>query len=372
MATYANEDIEDFFENAALSLHWVGADGTILRANQFELDFLGYSREEYEGHHIAEFHVDAEVIQDILRRLSAGETLSDYAARVRAKDGTIKHVLINSNVRWVNGEFAHTRCFTRDVTDRHLAEQALAVAYEELERKVDERTEELRRVNESLEELVQLKNRFVAMISHELRTPLTSISGFSVTMERYWDSLPDGEKRKFVRMITEQSDRLAHLVDDLLTLSRVNSGALEVRPRVIEVAGAVAQTAAELGLADVSVSCPPETAVRADPQHFHQMLVNYLMNATKYGAPPISVVAEENGDSVEIRVRDEGEGVPEALMPKLFEEFAAGPVDGDGRTEGTGLGLSIVRHLARAHGGDAWYEPHTQRGAVFALRLPRA
>ena len=371
MATYANEDIEDFFENAALSLHWVGADGTILRANQFELDFLGYSRDEYEGHHIAEFHVDEDVINDILRRLSAGETLSDYHARLRAKDGSIKHVLINSNVRWVNGEFVHTRCFTRDVTDRQLAEEALAVAYQELERKVDERTEELRRVNESLEELVQLKSRFVAMISHELRTPLTSISGFSMTMERYWESLPDGEKRKFLRMITEQSERLAHLVDDLLTLSRVNSGALEVRPRVIDVADAVARTAAELGLTDIGVSCPPETTIRADPQHVHQMLANYLANATRYGAPPIVVSASSNGDSVEIRVSDEGPGVPAALMPKLFEEFAAGATDGDAPA-GTGLGLSIVRHLARAQGGDAWHEPNSPRGAVFALRLPRA
>ena len=75
--TYGQEDLEDFFENAALSLHWVGPDGVILRANQFELDFLGYDRDEYEGHNIAEFHVDEDVIADILRRLAAGETLSD-------------------------------------------------------------------------------------------------------------------------------------------------------------------------------------------------------------------------------------------------------------------------------------------------------
>src|SRR5918911_5549481 len=101
------EDLEDFFENAALSLHWVGPDGTILRANRFELDFLGYERDEYEGHHIADFHADQEVIEDILARLTRGETLHDYPARLKAKDGSIKHVLINSNVRWVDGEFVH-------------------------------------------------------------------------------------------------------------------------------------------------------------------------------------------------------------------------------------------------------------------------
>lgn len=124
-STFVNEDIDDFFENAALSLHWVGPDGTILRANRYELDFLGYSREEYEGRHIADFHVDKEVIDDILARLARGETLTDYEARLRAKDGSIKHVLINSNVRWDGDRFVHTRCFTRDITAYRIAEEQM-------------------------------------------------------------------------------------------------------------------------------------------------------------------------------------------------------------------------------------------------------
>lgn len=123
--TYSNEDLEEFFENAALSLHWVGPDGTILRANKFELDFLGYDRAEYEGRNIADFHVDRDIIEDILRRLSTGETLNDYEARMRAKDGSIKRVLINSNVRWQDGEFIHTRCFTRDITAAREAEEEM-------------------------------------------------------------------------------------------------------------------------------------------------------------------------------------------------------------------------------------------------------
>jgi PAS domain S-box-containing protein len=117
--------LSDFFENAAVGLHWVGADGRILRANRTELELLGYSKEEYIGRHIAEFHVDPAVIEDILRRLSAGETLDNYEARLRCKDGSIKHVLLSSNVLWENGKFVHTRCFTRDITRQKLAEQAL-------------------------------------------------------------------------------------------------------------------------------------------------------------------------------------------------------------------------------------------------------
>jgi PAS domain S-box-containing protein len=121
----SEQELTDFFENAALGLHWVGPDGTILRANQAELDLLGYTREEYIGHNIAEFHADEQVIDDILKRLTCGETLHDCEARLRCKDGSIKHVLISSNVLWEDDQFIHTRCFTRDITDRVQAEVAL-------------------------------------------------------------------------------------------------------------------------------------------------------------------------------------------------------------------------------------------------------
>lgn len=123
-------ELSEFFENAAIAIHWVGPDGTILRVNRAELEMLGYTREEYVGHNIAEFHVDPEVIADILLRLSTGETLRDYDARMRAKDGSIKHVQINSSVLWENGRFIHTRCFTRDVTPQKRAERDFELAVE--------------------------------------------------------------------------------------------------------------------------------------------------------------------------------------------------------------------------------------------------
>jgi PAS domain S-box-containing protein len=117
-------DLTDFFENASLAMHWVGPDGTILRANQAELDLLGYRRDEYQGRNIAEFHEERPVIDDILRRLTTGELLHEYPARLRCKDGSIKDVLIDSSAYFQDGEFVHTRCFTRDVTAQRGAEQA--------------------------------------------------------------------------------------------------------------------------------------------------------------------------------------------------------------------------------------------------------
>ncbi|EJC83237.1 PAS domain S-box [Rhizobium leguminosarum bv. trifolii WSM2297] len=132
-----NADLEDFFENSAIGLHIVGGDGIIQRANKAELALLGYTAEEYVGRHIAEFHADAPVIGDILHKLSCGERLDRYPARLRAKDGSFKHVLITSNSRFEDGTFINTRCFTTDVTDLHEAESArrdsedrLAATYE--------------------------------------------------------------------------------------------------------------------------------------------------------------------------------------------------------------------------------------------------
>jgi PAS domain S-box-containing protein len=118
-------ELADFIENASVGLHWVGADGTILWANQAELDLLGYTGEEYIGRKIAEFHADQDVIHDILRRLMNRETLHDYEARLKCKDGSVRHVLINSNVMWEEDRFVHTRCFTRDITERKRAEEEL-------------------------------------------------------------------------------------------------------------------------------------------------------------------------------------------------------------------------------------------------------
>src|SRR5262249_738824 len=110
------EELADFFENATIGVHWVGPDGKILRANRAELEMLGYSRDEYVGHNITEFHTDRAAIEDILRRLGRHEEIVDWPAKLRAKDGSIRHVLLNSNVLWEGDKFIHTRCFTRDIT----------------------------------------------------------------------------------------------------------------------------------------------------------------------------------------------------------------------------------------------------------------
>jgi PAS domain S-box-containing protein len=120
-ALKAERELRDFVENAVEGLHWVSGDGRILWANRAELEMLGYSRDEYVGHDIAEFHANSDVIQDMMSRLRKNEQLRDFEAPMRCKNGDIRHVLINSNAMWEDGEFLHTCCFTRDVTEQRRA-----------------------------------------------------------------------------------------------------------------------------------------------------------------------------------------------------------------------------------------------------------
>ncbi|MBV9080953.1 MAG: PAS domain S-box protein [Elusimicrobia bacterium] len=123
-------ELTDFLENGSIGLHWVDGNGITLWANQSELDLLGYTREEYVGKPIADFHADKRVIADILRRLAANETLIDYEARLIHKDGSTRNVLINSNVFRKDGKFVHTRCFTRDITERKQLESRYLALFE--------------------------------------------------------------------------------------------------------------------------------------------------------------------------------------------------------------------------------------------------
>src|SRR5205085_1420990 len=120
------EELTDFIENASIPLHRVAADGKIIWANQAELDLLGYTKEEYIGHSISEFHEDKLIIDDILMRLANNDTLRNFPARLICKDGSIKEVLINSNAYIKDGKLIHTRCFTRDITEFRDAQRKIA------------------------------------------------------------------------------------------------------------------------------------------------------------------------------------------------------------------------------------------------------
>lgn len=256
-----------------------------------------------------------------------------------------------------------------------LGRQVLALVENgRLTRELEGRAADLERANAELRSADEVKTSFLAIASHELRTPLTSIVGFATTMRIHWERIGDEEKLREVEAIERQARRLSRLAGDLLTMSCIEAGALEVRPDSFEASQAIRHALGELGpqVEAVRVICPAGLRVVADRDHVQQMLVNYLGNALKYGRRPITIEARAEDEWVELRVRDCGPGVPEDFRPRLFQRFAQAGTDTTRRGEGTGLGLSIVRGLARAQRGDAWYEANEPFGACFAVRLPRA
>ncbi len=108
-----NTELSDFFENAPIGMLWVAADGTVIKANKFKLAMLGYKEEEFVGKNIGLFHPDKQNLQEALERLSSGDTLENFPVGLLCKDGSVKNLLLNSNGRFEEGQFVHTRCVTR-------------------------------------------------------------------------------------------------------------------------------------------------------------------------------------------------------------------------------------------------------------------
>jgi PAS domain S-box-containing protein len=238
------------------------------------------------------------------------------------------------------------------------------------ETELERSAEELRQANEELRQADEVKSNFVAVASHELRTPLTSVLGFATTLLTHWERIPDDERRQQVSLIESQARRLGQMAEELLTMSKLEAGALEVHAEALDVREALEQATDPFAdhANDIEVSDGRGLRAYADRHHVQHIVTNFVANALKYGRPPVRITARERDGWVEVLVTDQGPGVPPHFVPRLFEKFA----QAQSSKGGTGLGLSIVRGLARAQGGEAWYEPAEPHGASFGLRLPKA
>lgn len=217
------------------------------------------------------------------------------------------------------------------------------------------------------------RSRFVSMASHELQTPITSVVGFAATLDERWDSLDEQERRRFLRIVRDQGERLSRLVSQMLVLSRIDASSAP-RPVPVDVAAAVDRALLDSGVDadDTTLEIEPGLAVLALDDDVVRVVVNLLTNADKYGRPPIRVDARSvRGGWAAIAVCDAGDGISKHDQLRMFEHFARGE-DVPSNVDGSGLGLAIARSVARRHGGDLDYEPGTGRGACFVLRLPRA
>ncbi|HYD96129.1 MAG TPA: ATP-binding protein [Noviherbaspirillum sp.] len=355
------KELSDFLENAVEGMHRVGPDGIILWANKAELGLLGYAYEEYVGRHIAEFHADRHVIDNIIEKLRAGEALYDYPARMRCRDGSIKHVLIHSNARVAEGEFISTRCLMRDVTERVRLEQ------------------ELNKRLAQLADMDRRKDEFLAMLGHELRNPLAPIMNSLELMRMHGDAPALVARHRDT--IARQVALMTRLVDDLLDVSRITRGKIELKMETIAL-DQVIERAVEIvrplidernHRLDIRLPAPP-VPLRGDTARLAQVLANLLHNAAKYTDPGGCIVVDagqQDGKRIAIRVRDNGIGLEQALQDKIFDLFVQDAASLNRARGGLGLGLTLVRSLVRMHGGEVRVESEGPgRGSVFTVTLP--
>ena len=253
------------------------------------------------------------------------------------------------------GTLTHRR-FTHDDTELlQLVAERVALAVERAQ------------LYEETVRLDQLKLNFVAIASHELRTPATSVYGAFATLVERGHDLSEELREQLLRIGYEQAARLRRLLEELLDLSRLDahSIALDPRPTVLQTALAQIVGEAVSDGGDVSLQVPADLAAVVDPLVLDRVVSNLVINARRYGAPPIVVQAEQRDRHLRIAVEDRGGGIPDELRPRLFERFAHGE-----SATGSGLGLAIARAYARAHGGDLIYDP-SGRGARFELIIPQ-
>jgi two-component system phosphate regulon sensor histidine kinase PhoR len=222
----------------------------------------------------------------------------------------------------------------------------------------------------------QVRRDFLTNVSHELRTPLASIRAMVETLED--GGLDDREDAEaFLARIHQQVDRLTALVSELLDLSRIESGAVELRPEPIDAAGLIAEAASLLRTRaeseDVTIVCRDAYGpiVEGDRTSLLRVVSNLLDNAIKFSPRGGEVRAEarDEGELVALSVQNDGEGIPETDLPRVFERFYKG--DHSRSQGGVGLGLAIVKHVVRAHGGTAEAMSEPGKGATFTVRLPK-
>jgi Na+/proline symporter/signal transduction histidine kinase len=253
---------------------------------------------------------------------------------------------------------------------------------EEKSKELEAATNELRAANERLKELDKLKDDFVTTVSHELRTPLTSIRSFSEIVHDYPD-LPIEERREFLQIIVQESERLTRLLTDILDLAKMEAGKIEWHMADIAPRAVIEQAlAATKGFVRKHGKVQVETAleddlpvVRVDPDRLMQVIVNLISNAVKFSDKEtgwVRLEARREDSALRVDVRDNGIGIDKKDHTRIFERFQQAGNTLTEKPAGTGLGLPISREILRHFDGEVWVESEIGKGATFSFRIPAA
>jgi PAS domain S-box-containing protein len=332
-------------------------NGRVTSWNRAAERLFGFSAEEMRGQPILRIIPPELRFQEaeIMASIGRGESVPTFDTERMRKDGTRVPVSLSiSPIRDGNDRIIGASKIARDITERRRAEQALRAADRE-------------------------KNEFLAMLAHELRNPLAAIRNAGAILGRTLRG--DDNAESAVALIDRQTTQLSRLVDDLLDVSRIAGGRIELKPELLEI-GTILEQAVEAVEPLISekqhrlrIDRPEEMLyVRGDRARLVQAVCNLLHNSAKFTDPAGQITLEvlATRDQIEIEVRDTGRGIAAGLLPRVFELFVQSERAIDRSHGGLGIGLAVVKRLAEMHGGTVRVRSEGPgRGAAFTIRLPR-
>ena len=361
---------------------WIlGPDYLTTFVNAATAEMLGYGCEEMAGRPMTDFwfEEDRPHFPDKIERHGSGIS-GRYEHRFRHKDGRTVWAIVSTSPVFGGGrDFQGVLAMLTGITQRKQAEAEILQLNRDLEQRVAQRTAELHLARDAAEMANKAKSVFLANMSHELRTPLNAILGFSAMLRR--DSGLDGSQREKLDIVNRSGEHLLTLIDDVLEITKIEAGRLQVAAAPFDLGGMVSDVASmmrlraqEKGLRlefDQSSSAFPRY-IKGDEAHLRQVLINLAGNAVKFtrqGGVIIRLGVKQNGrERLTIEVEDTGPGIAPEDRKRLFRPFVQ-LAEGSAQ-KGTGLGLAISRQYCQLMGGAIDVESRVGKGSIFRVELP--
>jgi len=350
--------IENLVENAGDAIISTNMKDRILTWNRGAEVIFGYSKEEVTGKDMAILLLEgrSKELEEIRNKVQLAGLIRNLEVRRKRKDGAIiDAALAVSPIKDKDDNVIAFLYLAKDITEKQ-------------------------RYQQRLKELDKMKSDFVSNVSHELRTPLTAVKGSVDNRLDGLTGLLNEKQSRYLTRIKSNADRLTRLINDILDLSRIEAGKIDLKPAVLplvtlakEVAEGLRPVAVDK-LISLEVASPDANATAwADRDKVIQVLVNLIGNAVKFTPThgKVSVTVERNGDAwVQTSVADTGPGIPLEEANRIFDKFYQIAQVGKQKARGTGLGLAISKALVEMHGGRIWVESEVDRGSTFFFTLP--